>query len=184
MRIKHLPKEEEAALDSAYSSSKSAKEQTRIQSIRLLAKGYSHRDVTQITQLSEGSLKKLIEAYRHYGIDGLRLKPHPKNNATLTDAQKQHIKTTLQTKEKPSDVGVKVTPDEDYWSILTLRSLVKQQFGVEYKQKDSYRRLLKYCGYSYQRVEFEDERRSNEKAEDFKKRATIKLKKGTMSIWW
>lgn len=184
MRIKHLPKEKKAALDSAFSSSKSAKEQTRIQSIRLLTKGFSHQEVREITQLSEGSLKKLIEAYGKHGIDGLRLKPHPKNNALLTDGQKQAMKRILTMKEKPSDAGVKVADDEDFWSISTVRLLVKQQFGMEYKQKDSYRRLLQYCGYSYQRVEFEDKRRSNEKAEDFKKRATIKLKKGTMSMWW
>lgn len=184
MRLKNLPDGEKEALDSAFSSSKSAKEQTRIQSIRLLTKGYSHTEVIEITRLSEGSLKKLIAAYRRDGIAGLRLQPHPKNNAALTDRQKKAIKKMLTTKEKPSDADVKVGGDEDYWSISTLRLLIKQRFGIVYKQKDSYRRLLQYCGYTYQRVEFEDERKRNEAAEDFKKRATIKLKKGTMSMWW
>jgi len=74
--------------------------------------------------------------------------------------------------------------EEDYWSITTLKQLVKQKYHIEYKTEESYRNLLKYCGYSYQKVEFEDERKSNEEGVTFKKRFKGKLKKGGFSMWW
>lgn len=184
MRIKHLPLEERAALDTAFRSSKNQKEANRIQVIRLLAKGYSHAQVSEITGKSPVTIEVLVTTYGKQGVKGLQLKPHPRNNAVLTIKQKERIKQILATHETPSHAGMKVSPDEDYWSLRSVKQLVTERFHVEYKHQDSYRRLLRYCGYSYQRVEFEDERRSNEKAEDFKKRATIKLKKGTMSMSW
>lgn len=184
MRIKHLPLEARKELDSAFRSSKNQKEANRIQVIRLLAKGYTHHQVQEITGKSPVTIETLVTVYRKHGINGLRLKPHPRNNSLLTIHQKNTIKQILATKETPSKAGISVAEDEDYWSLGSLKKLVQKTFHVTYKHKDSYRRLLQYCGYSYQRVEFEDKRRTNEKADDFKKRASIKLKKGTMSMWW
>lgn len=182
--IKSLPKEEKKELDSAFRSSKNKKEANRIQVVRLLSKGYSHKDVTQITGMSEGSIRKIVGVYNKKGIKGLLLKPHPRNNSKLTIKQKEKIKQILHEKETPSQVGIKVPEDEDFWSISTLRLLVRKKFRVKYKSKRSYQRLFKYCGLTYQKVEFEDERRSSEKAEDFKKRFQMKLKKGAISMWW
>jgi transposase len=182
--IKSLPKEEKKELDSAFKSSKNKKEANRIQIVRLLSKGYSHGEVTKITGMSEGSIRKMVELYNRKGIQGLRLKEHPRNNSRLTIRQKDKIKKILHQKEIPSEAGIKVPEDEDFWSTATLRSLVKKKFRVEYKTKRSYQRLFKYCGLTYQKVEFEDERRSNEEGEDFKKRFQMKLKKGAISMWW
>lgn len=184
MMIKNLPEKDKKELDSAFKFCKSAKEQSRIQVIRLLSKGYSHKEVSQILGVSDAQIRKLVTIYFKKGITGLRLKPSPKNRAKLRDKQKQEVKKILDKYEKPSEAGIKVAEDKDYWSLETLRQLVKQRFKVEYKDQSSYRRLFHYCNYSYQRVEFQDRRRKSKKGKEFKKSFRIKLKKGAISMSW
>lgn len=181
---KKLPKIARDELNAAYKECKSTKEQRRIQVLRLLSRGYSHKQVSEIVGISRDQIRELVTKYNKKGIDGLRLKPHPKNNARLSDLQKDRIKKTIHKYDLPSQAGVKVNPDSDYWSLNTLRLLVKQKYQVEYKCRDTYRKLAHRIGLSWQRVEFEDERKSDERVEDFKKRMQIKLKKGGMSMWW
>ena len=184
MRIKNLPEEAKEELDSAFRASKSVKEQKRIQIIRLLGKGYKHKAVSEITGRSEAEIRKLVSIYNRDGIQGLFLKPHPRNNSRLTIKQKDKIKEILTVNEYPSEAGLKVCEDEDFWSLRTLKQLVKKLYRVDYRCKSTYQRLFKYCGYSYQKVEFQDERRSDQEADGFKKRFDMKLKKGAMSMWW
>lgn len=179
-----MPEEDKKALDSAFKSSKNTKERSRIQVIRLLSKGFTHKEVRRVTLKSGRTIEDLVTQYNQHGINGLHLAPHPKNNSKLTTKQKDRIKEILATTASPSEVGIKVDEEYDFWSIPTLRLLVKKLFRVEYKSKESYRKLFNYGGYSYKKVEFEDERRSSEKAEDFQKRFQMKLKRGAMSMWW
>jgi len=181
---KKLPVSARVELDAAYKASKSPKEQRRIQVVRLLAHGYSHKEVSEIVGISKDQIRELVTKYNRGGITGLKLKPNPKNRAQLSDLRKNHLKDTVCEHKKPSEAGVKVAADSDYWSLETLKLLVKQKYHVEYKSKEAYRKLAHRIGMSWQRVEFEDERKSNEKIADFKKRMQIKLKKGGMSMWW
>jgi transposase len=181
---KKLPTSKREELDVAYKGCKSAKEQRRIQVVRLLSHGHTHKEVSQIVGFSLDQIKELVTKYNRKGIAGLRLKPHPKNRSFLSDLQKTRIKQLVHKHETPSKAEVRVAQDLDYWSLETLRLLVKQKYHVEYKSRDAYRKLAHRIGMSWQRVEFEDERRSNEKVEEFKKRMQIKLKKGGMSMWW
>lgn len=181
---KSLPKKKKKELDSAFKSSKNKKEANRIQVVRLLSKGYSHQEVTQITGMSEGSIKKLVEQYGKKGITGLRLKPKPPNHSRLTIKQKNKIKQIIHEKETPSEAGLKVTEDQNHWSMPTLKLLIKRKFKITYKSKETYRKLFDYCDFSYKKVEFEDERRSDQAADDFKERFRMKLKRGAMSMSW
>ena len=68
--------------------------------------------------------------------------------------------------------------------VNAVKKLVKKLFGVEYASVDSYRRLFAYAKYSWQRVEYVDERRKESDGEDFKKQFSMKIKKGTISMSW
>jgi transposase len=184
MRIKNLPQKDRQALDSAFRSSSKAREQNRIQVIRLLSQGYPRQEVGRITGYSDGHIRQLITRYNQGGIEGLRLKPSPKNRAKLTNRQKDKLKQILQENNTPSKAGLKVKKDQDYWSISTLAQLIKQKYQVTYKSTTSYRQLMKFAGMSYQRVEFEDNRRKPEARDKFKTEFDIKLKKGVMRMSW
>lgn len=184
MRIKNLPKEDLQKLDLVFKSSKNQKQASRIQVVRLAAKGFSHEKIQDITGKKEPTIQTLITKYQKKGLAGLLLKPHPRNHSLLTPSQKQIVKNILDTKDKPSAAEVTVKDDLDFWSLETLKLLVKKLFNKEYKRDNSYRRLFKYCAFTYQRVEFQDARRSNEKGDDFKKRFEKKLKKGVLSMSW
>lgn len=184
MRIKNLPKEDLQKLDLVFKSSKNQKQASRIQVVRLAAKGFSHEKIQDITGKKEPTIQALITKYQKQGLKGILLKPHPRNHSLLTVSQKQIVKNILNTKDKPSAAGIKVKEDLDFWSTFTLKLLVKKLFNKEYKRENSYRRLFKFCNFSYQRVEFKDERRSNESGDDFKKRFEKKLKKGVLSMSW
>lgn len=184
MKIKNLPKDAKEELDSAFKASKHYKERNRIQAVTLLSKRYRHKQVSEITGLKPATITILVSKYNKEGIEGLKLKPHPRNNSRLTIQQKDTIKDILNNYDSPSKSGLKVLEEEDYWSVTTIKLLVKKKYHIEYKSLESYQRLLKYSGYSYQKVEFEDERKSNEQTVDFKKRFKGKLKKGDFSMWW
>lgn len=183
--IKNLPERKKKELDSAFKSSKNKKEANRIQAIRLLSKGRTHKDVGEVTGYTDIQIQKLVTRYNKKGLGGLKLAPHPKNNSKLSPKQKDQVKDILAKFKTPLSVGLKVRSDDNFWSVDTLRTLLKKKFHMGYQSRGSYVDLLKYCGYTYQKVEFEDERKVSEQTADFKKRFTGKLKKGgRFSMWW
>jgi transposase len=184
MRIKNLPRQDRKALDSAFKSCKNLRVQKRIQVIRLLSKGYSHAQVSEITGFGDAHIRGLVTRYNKQGAPGLGIKPVVARNFKLTSQQKDKIKQILQIKNTPSKARLEVKPDQDYWSISTLAQLIKQKYQVTYKSKTSYRQLMKSAGMSYQRVEFEDSRRQPEARGKFKTEFDIKLKKGVMRMSW
>jgi transposase len=59
------------------------------------------------------------------------------------------------------------TPDGQYWSVEDLALIVREQNGVEYESRTSYRHLLHVCGFSYQKTEKVFKSRSQTKVADF-----------------
>lgn len=166
-------------------STLSKRECLRIHSVLLRKKGYARKEIAVINNVSVSFIEDWLTAYHKRGILGLRSKKReipPKY--VLLRLQKEQIAKILREKEKPSDAGIVAAKDEDYWSLPTLRKLVKKLFNVEYESNESYRKLFVSAGYSYQRVEFVDNRRKEQDGKDFKKRLKVKLKKGGMSMWW
>jgi transposase len=155
-------------------------EYIRIQAVLLRKRGYSRGEIVKITGKSLSAIENWITAFSQNGIVGLRTKKRESApNALLTREQKDRI-ARIVNDSKPKEVGIA----GEFWNILRLRILVKKEFGKEYQSDESYRRLLHDCGFSYQKVEFVDKRRDEEKAAEFKKRLQTRLKKGALSMWW
>lgn len=182
--LKSLPKSEKEAIEAAFKTSKNVKEKERLLILKLLTQGYSHKETKRITGKCDDVIEKAVARYRQDGLTGLTPPPHPRNHSLLSLSQKDKIREILKKHPKPSLMGIKTTADNDFWNVGTLRLLTKKEFHVEYTCPESYQKLFKYCGYSYQKVEFADRRRNSEGREHFKERARIRLKKGVLSMSW
>lgn len=150
-------------------------EHIRIQAVLMKKRGLKRKEISKLVGRSFDSVENWIMAYNKNGLAGLMTKEVENVNSTkLTYAQKDYIKEIL-TKQTPDKLGLS---SQDYWDVPALRELVKKEFDVEYKSHSSYILLLKYCGYSYQRIAFEDLRKDPKSSDDFKIRFKGKLKKG------
>ena len=77
------------ALKAHYKQSRCAVEQRRTQAIWLLLEGRAPKDVQQLTQYSDESLRLLVKRYNEYGLLALKDKRHanPGPPPLLTDAE-------------------------------------------------------------------------------------------------
>jgi transposase len=157
-----------------------AQEQTRIQAVLLKLKGYSHKDIQDITLKSKDAIKDWVTAFNQNSIAGLKNQPITKpRHYLLTKQQKDKIKQLI-TNHSPE--YFKLT--DEFWSVAALKQLVKQKFKTEYKSRKAYIELLKYCGLSYQKVEFKDSRADETYKQHMKLRLQKKLKKGVLRMYW
>lgn len=155
-------------------------EYIRVQGIYLKKQGYALKEIEEITGKDWRTVQTWITAFNKNGIDGLRTKERKKpTNFVLTKAQKDEIKR-ITAEHKPKDKGL----SGDFWSVPTVRQLVKNEYGVEYKSEKSYQTLLRYCGFSYQKAEYIDKRKDEKAGDHFKTRFKKRLKKGTFSMSW
>jgi transposase len=167
-------------LTKALKSKLTKQEQTRIQAVLLKFKGYSHKDIQDISLKSPAAIEKWITAFNQDGITGLK-------NHAIT--KPRHYVLTKQQKDKIKQLIIKHSPEhfkltDEFWSVAALKQLVKQKFQVEYKSRKAYIDLLKYCGLSYQKVEFKDSRADEAYKQGMKLRLQKKLKKGVLRMYW
>lgn len=155
-------------------------EYIRVHAVLLKKKGYTLNQVIDITGHPLITIQGWITAYHQHGLDGLCTKPRETSAAaTLTPDKKARIKELI-TGHKPSEYGY----SDDFWSVPMVRKLVKDQYGVEFKTVRSYQKLLKWCGFSYQKAEYIDHRKDETNPRKFKVRLRKRLKKGAFSMSW
>lgn len=139
-------------------------EYIRVQAVLLRKKSYSRSKIVEITGKSLSSVEDWITVFNKRGVIGLKTKKRESApNALLTRKQKDKIKGIVNNK-KPREVGL----TSDFWNIPRLN--------------ESYRKLLHYCGFSYQKAEFVDRRRDEKEVSHFKKHLETRLKKGVLSL--
>lgn len=162
------------------SSGITRQEYVRIQAVFLKLKGYTHKEIQDITQKSKDAIKEWITAFNQHGLDGLKnqLITQPRHY-TLTNDQKDKIKQLI-TKHPPHYFQL----TDEFWSVDALKKFVKKEFDLAYKSRKAYIDLLKYCDFSYQKVEFKDSRANEDYKKDMKLRLQKKLKKGVLRMYW
>lgn len=176
----NLKKEQIKFLTEALKTKLSKNEYIRIQAVLLRKRGYSHEQITDITGKSEDALKKWIANFNKKGLLGLKDQPVTKpRNYKLTREQKEQIKAILHSK-KPQDLGFQ----GEFWSPQSLKQLIQQKFKIIYKSAETYRKLFKFCGFSYQKVKYQDSRKDEQRTAHEKLRLTKKLKKGVLKMYW
>lgn len=155
-------------------------EYIRVQAVLLNLKKYDHKEISKITLKSIDAIEKWITLFNKRGIDGLKDKPADKaRNYTLSREQKEKIKTLI-LQNKPDQLNLQ----GEFWSPNLLKQLVQREFNVSYKSRKAYIDLLKYCGFTFQKVQYKDERENKEYKEHEKLRLEKKLKKGVLRMYW
>ncbi|MBU1988135.1 MAG: helix-turn-helix domain-containing protein [Nanoarchaeota archaeon] len=155
-------------------------EYVRIQAVLLNLKGFTHKQISKITLKSADALEKWVTKFNKQGIQGLKNKPLSKpRNYKLNWEQKNEIKKIV-VKNIPEQLSFQ----GEFWNPHSLKQLIKKQFNVTYKTRKAYTELLKYCGFSYQKVEYKDSREDKEYKKHMKLRLQKKLKKGVLRMYW
>jgi transposase len=144
MRLKQLPREQLRILERAFRKARNPTEQLRFQAILLGAKGFKRSEICVIVGKSQRCVGDWITRFNKEGLDGLRQKHQPGNHHLLTRNQKAHIKHLI-TNKMPDELSL----SGRFWTIPDLEQLVWQKFHLRYKDQDSYRRLLHWCGFSF-----------------------------------
>lgn len=155
-------------------------EYIRVQAVLMRKLKQKRSFIARMVGKSMSVVEDWITAYNHHGLFGLKTKKRlipPR--AKLTPTQRQHIKTLL--KKKPRDVGMGT---EAYWTMTTVKQVVKRETGVAYKSINACRRLLHEAGLSYQKVAFVDKHQDQGKRDGFTKQFEAKVKGGCISMWW
>jgi transposase len=74
------------------------------------------------------------------------------NRAKLTPAQLEDLRIRLYIYTPAHLFGpTAATPDGQFWTVEDLQRAVQQWWGVTYRSRSSYHRLLAFCGFSCQR---------------------------------
>lgn len=155
-------------------------EHTRVQAVLLKLKGYSHKDIQDIAEKSKDAIKEWITAFNQHSLLGLKTQsPALPRHALLTKQQKDKIKQLI-TNHNPAYFQL----IDEFWSVAAIKQLVKQKFNLEYKSRKAYIDLLKYCGFSHQKVEFKDSREDESYKGHMKLWLKKKLKKGVLRMYW
>lgn len=155
-------------LQGAYQHSKQAQERTRFQAVRLYGQGYSVPEIEKICGCSPSGLMVWCRTYQLEGIAGLLDHRKGGNHAKLSAVQIEsirellHIYTPAQLFALQECVG-----DGETWTVPDLARLVKQRCAVVYQSDNSYRSLLRKCGFTQQRPGHFYKSRSEQALMDF-----------------
>lgn len=163
-----LTEAERKELLQAYEVSKDAATRTRYQAVRLYGEGYPEKEIEQITGCSRTSLMEWCRAYRADHSQGLVDKRVGGNSAKLSKLQIEELQQRLHQYTPKELFGASVnTAKGQFWTVKDMMRIVREQYGVEYKSRTSYTRLLGLCGFSYQKTEKIFKSRNQTKVADF-----------------
>lgn len=155
-------------LTQAYQCCKDGPTRTRYQAVRLYGTGYPVKEVQDITRCSRTALMDWCREYGETGLAGLIDKRKGGNRAKLTPMQIEDLQERLHSYTPAQVFGAAAaTPDGQFWTVEDLARAIAQWYGVSYKSRSSYLRLLGLCGFSYQRPAKVYKSRSEAKVAEF-----------------
>lgn len=155
-------------------------EHIRAQAVYLNLAGYTHKEISRITLKSIDALEEWITLFNKQGLEGLKDRPADRaRHYTLTKEQKDKVKALI-TKNSPDKLGLK----GDFWNPSLLKQLIQKEFNLAYETKKAYIDLLKHCGFTYQKVQYQDSREDKEYKGHEKLRLEKKVKGGVLRMYW
>lgn len=160
LNLKHTITE----LKDQYKKSTNAVECRRSQVIWLLAKGLSRKEVQEITDYSDWSIRNIISLYNKKGLLGLRDNRHNNLGApTILDQKEQ---------DSLSETISKKIDCNDSWSGKKTVEWVEKETGKKISLKSSYNYMHK-LGFSLQIPRPRHKLANLEEQENFKKRGCL-----------
>lgn len=114
-----------------------AREMRKALALKLVYQGYSYEAISQILDVSIGSISGWKQAYEREGLPGLRLK-HKGRISYLSPEQREAVVQWLQTKDR--------------WEVGELEYHLVEQYDVVYESKQSYYDLFEAAGISWKKT--------------------------------
>lgn len=150
----HLSKEEIEAIRQREHETDDPQELKRLQAVRTYGSQVPIHQITAVVGCSQDRVRHWSHRYKQDGLDGMRSQWSTQNAAKLTVDQKVEIKQRLHAHAPDEVLSAKVRISQgEFWTVSDLQVAVKQWYGVVYQDRDSYRRLLHSCDFTYQRTE-------------------------------
>lgn len=125
-----------------------------MQAARLDGSGLATAEIQRLVGCAERTIRQWSQRYRQRGLAGLHSQWQGDNALKLDRQQRADLKTRLR-QYRPDQVlttEIRVSRGQ-FWTVSDLQIVVQQWYGVTYATRDSYRRLLAECGFSYQHTE-------------------------------
>jgi len=159
-----LTPEQSNALQTAYLHCQDADTKIRYQAVRLYGSGYPVEQIIDITSCSRTSLMDWCRLYREQGLVALVDHRTGGNSAKLTPDQIEAIQQTIHRYTPAQRLGKEACVGSgQFWTVVDLKHLVTQEYGVVYQSPVSYYTLFQKCGFSSQRPAKQYKSRSEEK---------------------
>lgn len=118
-------------------SNPDAREMRKALALKLMYQDYSYEAISQILDVSTGSISGWKQAYEREGLPGLRLK-HKGRISYLNREQREAVLQWLQTKDR--------------WELGELEYHLAEQYDVVYESKQSYYDLFEAAGISWKKT--------------------------------
>jgi len=148
----HLTADQVQALTTAYDQSKDGPTRTRYQAVRLYGTGYPTAEILAITGCSESALRLWCQKYRAGGVLALVDHRAGGNRAALTAAELAELQEKLHTYTPREVFGPQAaTPTGEFWTVPDVARALEHWYDVVYTSYSSYWRVLRQCGFSYQK---------------------------------
>lgn len=123
-------------LDALIESNPDPRELKRAVAVRMTLKGYKHREIIEILQVSSGFISKWKQEYIVKGIEGLRLK-YQGSKGYLNSLEKQQVLLWLENKNE--------------WNLNELEYCLAEKFEVTFAARSSYYDLFHAAGISWKK---------------------------------
>lgn len=117
------------------------RELKRALAVSMTLKGYTHRKIITVLQVSSGFISKWKQAFILKGVEGIKLS-YKGSKSYLKPEQKQQVLDWLKRK--------------NYWNINELECYIAQEFNVVFEGRTSYYNLFHEAGVSWKKSQKEN----------------------------
>lgn len=139
-------------LTTAYAQSKDGPTRTRYQAVKLYGTGYPMAEVCAITGSSRSTVQLWCRKYREGGVAALADRRVGGNRAVLTVARLAELRDKLHQYTPGELFGPEAaTASGQFWTVPDVARALAHWYGVTYHSYSSYWRILRLCGFSYQK---------------------------------
>lgn len=125
-------------LDQFIYSNPDARELKRAVAVRMVRKGYKHREIQEILGVSSSFISKWSVQYDQLGVTGLKL-GYAGSRGYLSVEQRHSVIEWLKRK--------------NYWNFAELQAYLEQEYEVVFESKQSYYTLFEQAGISWKKTQ-------------------------------
>jgi transposase len=171
-----IPNPENASLSDLQAARKAGNKETdrRCLVIIMLLIGSTREQVMKTTEVSESTIRRIINAYNRYGVDGLIAKKRPGRKRLIAGALKEEI---LEEFENPGHAL------RTFWTATAFHGHITEKYKVECSH-DTVLRLLHEHGYVLKVPQPWPDRQDDALREAFRERLSLLVQDPDVDFWY